>query len=404
MNKVYFCIQSLLLLFLSLFIKRKQNRIVFGSWSGELFIDNSKYLALYVKEHHPQYKVFWVGTKKIKKEVINSGFIYLKKDSFLSNIKMLTCKYFFFSQMAGADISHSNVYRNAITCYLHHGMPIKKWGDDAVGYTPHVKNGLLSFYQRLTGSSIKYDFFATSSRLHDLSNCTSLRFRGCEDSKNLKCGTPRNDFLIKIDQQKKEEIIKKYKESLNLFGFKRIILYLPTYRRKSNNIFSFANLSLDEMTALNNILLQFDAVIIEKSHFAEKNLIRKDNLNKNVLIVGNDVNVQELYLFSDALITDYSGAFLDYLFLNKPIIHFAYDYDYYKNVDSGLYYEIDDFSAGPIASDFSILLNCLKDVLSGNDLFAFKRDYVKAKYMTYEDGNASQNIFEKVVLNNGKNK
>ena len=42
---------------------------------------------------------------------------------------------------------------------------------------------------------------------------------------------------------------------------------------------------------------------------------------------------------SDILVTDYSSCFFDFLILDRPIIHFLYDYDYYKEKDRGLYYE-----------------------------------------------------------------
>ena len=154
---------------------------------------------------------------------------------------------------------------------------------------------------------------------------------------------------------------------------------------------------------MNEVLVNNKIVIIEKSHFAETNLKREKNENKNVIILGTKTNVQELYIASDCLISDYSGAYLDYLFLNKPIIHFAYDYEYYKNVDSGLYYDIEDFSAGAVAYTFNELLREIENAANGIDLFKEKREYVKNKYMTYEDGKASKLIFEKVVVTNEKN-
>ena len=405
MKEILNLIYSVFCLLASVFIKRDPHKIAVGSWSGKLFIDNSRYLAQYIKSHYNGYTIYWVGEEEVRDEAVSRGFEFLRKDSFNSCLKLLKCKYFFFTQMAPADISEVNVYKNAVTCYLHHGMPIKRWGDDAIrtGLGKKKQKLYKKIYCIITGNSMPYDYFATSSALHDKSNLTSLKHRGCTNDKNLKCGTPRNDFLINLTSEETEYYKDKILRELNLEN-KRVFLYLPTFRRKSTDIFSFSNLTEEQSDRLNEVLNRYQAVIVEKSHFAETNLKRKKNENRNVMILGAKTNVQELYIASDSLISDYSGAYLDYLFLNKPIIHFAYDYEYYKNVDSGLYYDIEDFSAGQVADTFNDLLKEIENICNNIDLFERKREYVKNKYMTYEDGNASKHIFEKVVLANENNR
>ena len=392
-------VKSLFYYFVSLFVRRDPKRIAFGSWSGKLFMDNSRYLAEYIKSNYPDYKLFWVGDDEISNEVISSGFVFLKRNSFVANLRLLRCKYFFFTQMAAADISECNVYRKSITCYLHHGVPIKRWGEDAIHrqFNKKKRNVYQKLYGMITANYMKYDYFATSSPLHDKTNLTSLRYRGCTDKKNLKCGTPRNDFLINISTEQKNYYKEKYLKALNIDG-KKVLLYLPTFRRKTKDAFSFAKLNEEQSKQLNEILSKNNMVIVEKSHFIVNNTNDRKIDNSSVVFLDKKTNIQEFYVVSDCLISDYSSAFADYLFLNKPIIHFAYDYDYYKDVDSGLYYDIEDFSAGPIAYTFEQFLAEIKNISSGIDLFEGKREYVKNKYMTYEDGLASQHIFEKVVL------
>lgn len=40
--------------------------------------------------------------------------------------------------------------------------------------------------------------------------------------------------------------------------------------------------------------------------------------------------INDLYLASDALLTDYSSVFFDYANLKKPMIFYMYDFDAYK--------------------------------------------------------------------------
>ena len=389
--------RSCFLIFVSIFLTRKENMIAFGSWGGKFLIDNSFYLARYIKNLFPNYLVYWVGEKNLKEMCEENGFIFLEKNTFSSDFRLLRCKYLFFSQMPNDDISASNVYVKSITCYLHHGMPIKKWGNDAIGFKKRCSI-FRKIYKAITGISIHFNFFATSSELHDKSNLTSLSSRGCTDKKNLKCGTPRNDFLINITMEEKKRIVETLNNKLGISRDKKVILYLPTFRRKSENIFSFCNIGNESLDKLNYILEKNNAIIIEKSHIAEKKLKRNENNSRNIIALDASINVQELYLISDCLISDYSGAFLDDLFLDKPIIHFVYDYDYYKEVDSGLYYPIEEFAAGPVAYDFVALAKTINIVLQQKDLYVERRKYIKERYMSYEQGNACRLIFNKVIM------
>lgn len=109
-----------------------------------------------------------------------------------------------------------------------------------------------------------------------------------------------------------------------------------------------------------------------------------------------------MLMFTDIVISDYSGAFLDFILLDRPVIHFVYDYKYYKDVDSGLYYDIEDFGAGAITSTLEELIKELQQLLSGKDEYCCKRKYVREKYMKYEIGKSSQMIVETVI--HGKQK
>ncbi len=390
--------ESLFLQLLSRVIRRRPGYIAIGSWSGNRFADNSRYLAEYIHSHYPEYHIVWVGNKRIRDEVEASlpGVEFVEKDTLVANIRLLKCKYMFFSQMHNADISSCNVYRGATTCYLHHGMPIKKWGQDGLTQTIGSKNRISEIAHRITGESIKYDYFVTSSPLHDKTNCSGLAYKGCIEEKNLHTGTPRNDMYFNVTSRFVSEVKEKYSSILGFDHSKKIVMYLPTFRRTNTDVFSFSRLSFEQRRELERVLEKHNCVLIEKSHVAEKNKF-DGNSDSYILCVPSEMNVQELMLFADVLISDYSGAFLDFILLDRPVIHYAYDYDYYKNIDSGLYYEIEDFSAGPIAYDYASLIKAIDEALSGVDEYSEKRQYVRRKYMQYETGEASANIMSSVV-------
>lgn len=392
------CLESILLLFLSLFIKRRSDYVAFGSWGGSRFADNSRYLAEYIHKEFPNIHIVWIGDEKIRDEVIRgiSGVYFAVKGTFTANIKLLKCKFMFFSQMHNSDISQHNVFRGAVMCYLHHGMPIKKWGQDGLTQSVGTTNKLSRIIHGINGENVKYNYFVTSSPLHDITNCSGLAYKGCTAEKNIHSGTPRNDMYFCVESESIQEMKNKYSSLLGFDATKKVIIYLPTYRRTSTDVFSFSRLSLEQQREVKTILEAHNAVIIEKSHLAEKNSFDGGS-DELVICAPSDMNVQEMMLFSDILISDYSGAYLDFILLDRPVIHYAYDYDYYKNIDSGLYYEIEDFSAGPIVYDFDNLLIELSNALKGYDEYRKKRKYVKEKYMTYETGEASKKILASVI-------
>lgn len=395
-------ILSIVLLGLSVFIRRKENYVALGSWRGELYLDNSKYLAEYLRDNRKDIKIFWVGNKEIEDVVVRNlrDVVFIQKDHFLDCIKLLRCKYMFFSQMHTADISVFNVYRGAVLCYLHHGFPIKKWGQDGLNERETDIKGIRRIMLKLCGNQVMYDYFVTSSQLQDITNCTALAYLGCTKEKNIHSGTPRNDIYFHVDRERMDRLKNEYAKLIGFDKSSKVIVYLPTYRRTSTAVFTFTMLDNEKKSVIDRLLRRYNCVIIEKSHFAAAK--KCDITKKDDRIIGctQDINVQELMMLSDVLISDYSGAIMDFLFLDRPIIHYAYDYDYYRNVDSGLYYEIEDFSAGPIAQTFEELVQCLRSCIEGEDSYSEKRMYVRNKYMSYECGKASETI-TKVVIDGG---
>ncbi len=391
-------------LLLSLLIKRDDNWIAFGSWCGELYIDNSRYLLEYINRNNPesQYHLVWVGEAHIRDE-LPEGVQFVQINSFRSILVLLKCKYMFFVQMHRADICKYNVYRKAVLCYLDHGIGLKKWAMDAPGYHGELEKKNFHFLPRLfftvMGEFLTYDYIVSAGELHKKNYQSALRYRASEDTEFLVTGTPRNDFLVHGTSEEAMHLKKKYASLLGFDTDKRVIIYLPTFRRLVDEVQSFSNRDVHEMQRLEEMLRSHNAVLLEKNHFVANKFACNSHpyTSSEVVKIQTQVNVQELLLFADIQISDYSGCILDYLLMDRPIIHFAYDLEQYRAKDSGLYFPIDDFAAGKVAQTFDEVVAELDDLLSGVDRYCAQRAYVKAKYIPAEDGNASKRIFETVI-------
>ena len=74
----------------------------------------------------------------------------------------------------------------------------------------------------------------------------------------------------------------------------------------------------------------------------------------------SQIDAQELLLCADRLISDYSSCLFDFECMGRPVIHYAYDYDSFKNDDRGFEYELSEIAAGPVVKNEEALLNALK--------------------------------------------
>lgn len=393
---------------LSIFIRRDKHYIAFGSWCGELYNDNSKYLAEYIKTNHPEFKIYWVGQKKIASMLPSEyEFVEINKIAFL--YKLLRCKTFFFTQMHRPDISRYNVYHGATLCLLDHGNTLKKWAMDAAGYQGELEYKNFSLYKKLyttiMGENHPYRFLTVSSHKTAEAYKTAMLYRMDEKSEIIETGLPRNDALISHTYEERRALKCKYGRVLGFDSDKKLVLYLPTYRRKTEQIESFANRDAPEMRKLNDMLISANAVLLEKNHFAaDKYLVNKVKKESTSIIkISQPVDVQELMEIADILISDYSGCILDFLVLDRPLIYYVYDYEEYKSNDSGLYYTIDEYAAGGVAYSFDEVYNELEKILvQRQDDYSSLRRQIKYELATFDDGHSCARVFNKVFEAEGR--
>ena len=397
---------DLFLVFASFFVKRSENRIAIGSWAGKLYIDNSRYLLEeMLRSLDSSYKFYWIGiSEELREKLPNDNRLKLLKINSLSSVlALLKCKYFFCSQFPTIDICLYNVYHGSVITYLTHGFPIKKVGDDKVT-NQRKRNYFLANIKKLVfQSKNKYNFFSVSSRIEENILMLSYGNKGCNEESLLRTGTPRNDFLINLSASGRVDVKNRYKKAYGINENKKILLYLPTFRRLSTNTESlYRRSNLTEVKSMSSLLNKYNYVLIEKGHFADHSDGLADlckDIEHHYLCLGNEVNVQELLACADILISDYSGAFVDFLVMDRPIIHYVYDYDYYKNTDSGLYFSKEEFACGEVAVNYEELLVALESYMKNEDKDKCLRKQKRELFLEYEKGEASEKIIEAVIGN-----
>ena len=207
-------------------------------------------------------------------------------------------------------------------------------------------------------------------------------------------GYPRNDFLINYTS----DDIKRIKEKLEINKIdKKIILYAPTWR--DNQHTSGIGYTYKTEIDFDNLQKELgqDYIILFRAHYLVANTFDFKKYEGFIYNVSNIDDVNELYIISDILITDYSSVFFDYANLKRPIIYYMYDLDKYKDDIRGFYIDLNELP-GNIVKTKEELIKEIKDV-SNN--FSYNEKYKKfnEKYNYLDDGNASKRVVGRVILN-----
>ncbi|MGI6329628.1 MAG: CDP-glycerol glycerophosphotransferase family protein [Bacilli bacterium] len=373
---------------------RKKNRIIFGAWNGLQFSDNSKYLFQYILKEKPGYDLIWCGKSFLKLDLpLNKRVKFVKINSFKAYYFALTSKYAFVTH-GYEDIVNFNVFGRAKLVQLWHGIGIKNVGElDQNGnrFIGMLKKKVRCFIRR-------YDYFICSSKLNKKRNMKAFASYGAKKEKMIESGQPRNDFLINQKENLKirNEILKRYNIPIDL----KIITYLPTFRKNSDKYFSFLNLEGEFKDNLMQFLKGNKYIILEKSHISISDSFIQEGCNDRIINLNNfkNVNTQEILLITDLLITDYSSCYIDYLLLNRPIIHYVYDYLKYKKEEQGLYFNLDDIAGGVIIEDINELLNTMKEELLNPQKEKERRKKIKTLMLEFEKGNSCKKICKKLEI------
>lgn len=281
----------------------------FDGNSGAIYnymINNEKYkkykFVWFVREkkkcHETKNKRTWIfefKEKSIKKEILhNIGSIILYDD---------------------IPIGRKNDKQKII--YLTHGMPTVKNVKGIINVPKYVDKVLCSSEEMLETMSYQFSI---------------------DKEKMFVCGTPRNDYLFKND------------ENINLFfdssKYSKIILWMPTFRKSateerndSKKEFKLGIPLIEsekDLKKINEYLSNLNILLIIKTHPVQDTSIIKLKSMSNIIFATQDmiqkynINLYSLIGMTDALLTDYSSVSFDYLLIDRPIGFIIDDINEYK--------------------------------------------------------------------------
>lgn len=375
---------------------RRRNRVVFGAWMGHKYGDNPRYLFEHLLTHHQsEFDLIWIGRPNLRDE-LPEGAKFVPYGSLAAVRAVLSAAHGFVDH-GYRDVCSFNLLNRAHLIYLGHGLTIKH-----MGAPPQTSK---SFWRRwakgFLALSNRFDRFVAASEEHADKQLREFSAHDIAPEKMLLTGQPRNDFLVNDDGTIARKVRIQYQEELGIPVEKRLITYMPTFRDNRGDVFSFSRMSPEGAKRLLELLRKYDACIAEKKHPVDS-VIREGGTERGAEWIHDigrapGVDSQELLLVTDILVTDYSGCYLDYVLMDRPVVHFAYDYEYYKNQDRGLYYPLEKVAGGPLVTDEDQLLDALESALSDRTTGHQERAKLKEWMLTEECGRACARIAESVL-------
>ena len=379
---------------LSSLLPVKEKCWIFGADYGRMYREGSRYLFEYMIKEHPDYNcTFITRSKDVKKRLDENRLPCELNFSIRGMIKIAQAEYAFTTQMPN-DILFVFKKKNRKFIYLCHGQPYKAvFKATPKDYYNKNRKKNLSILERILISPMSRFFSSGYNYWDSLFYVSTSDFLVPYNKKYfgdnvtvLTLGMPRNDILF-------DEIKIKNERWLPNLENKTIITYMPTHRNygkgKIPPIPFINNKNVIEWLRRNNV------VLLIKQHPNMKMIIEGSSHVDVIVDISNMKFDPQVCLYhSDALITDYSSVWIDYLILQRPLLFYYVD-DYEKN-DVGVLYDIKEEPPGPICySENDLFVEIQKIKLNYDDMRP--SDRIVSKYHKYKDGNSCKRVFDAIT-------
>lgn len=284
--------------------------------------------------------------------------------------------------------------KKQISVNYWHGTPLKKI------------NGMLDKL-----GDYKYDFFTYITAAAPMFRPVFAEAFGCRQEQVILSGHPRNDYLFRESQALEALGVRRG-------NYEKIYLWMPTYRKSRDGYIQDADAlcghmgdiplfqSVEELGELNQFLENQRAFLFLKMHPAQNLSLLDERIRRfsNVCFLTNEdmrkagVPLYSLVREADALITDYSSVYFDYLLLNRPIGFVLADMDSYEDHRGFVVRNPLDYMPGMKIYRKEEFYDFLSRTARGQDGYEKERRQVNDRVNYYQDGENCERLLEMIQL------
>ena len=213
---------------------------------------------------------------------------------------------------------------------------------------------------------------------------------GINDSQVLPTGMPRIDEFLDENYRKKKtkEIYEKFPICKN----KKVILFAPTYRgtNKKNTHYPYELIDFRRLYEL----CGDEYVVLFKMHpWVADPVPVEEQYKDRFADASRYPNINDLFYFTELLITDYSSNIFEYSLMRKPMLFFAFDEIQYS-FSRGFHRDYEESAPGKICHTFEEVLKAVEE----KDFEYPKVEEYVEKHFDYIDSHACDRVIDWIIL------
>ena len=356
---------------------------VFFYRSGGGYGDNPKAVAEYLHAHHPEVQLVWACGNESYYPTIPD---YVKHVIFESK----EC----YKELAtsGAWVCSTTLPNNTIKrrdqLYIqtwHGDKGLKKSGNDSAADVD-------SYKWRQTASRFCEDricdYYVTGCEWFVSIAASAFDYRG----NFLRCGMPRNDCLVNLDQEHCKEI----KKAVGVSDDVKVLIYAPTFRDYEKTHDAVGS-DIDLVTILDALEKKYNCkwICFMRAHDGKQlKLGSGGNADDRFKDVTAYPDMADLLMISDMLISDYSSCGADFAITGKMVLLYQDDIDQYTTKGRTLYFSREEspyFTAYNMEEALEIIDRVTEDDIRKNSKGIL--DF----YNSFETGHACEEV-SKVII------
>ncbi len=356
--------------------------VLFVGRAGGRLMDNVKYMFLEAATHDYGFAPCFLTTHRDEYDRISACSLPVLmvqhcNQDFLSRAKFAVLDDF--TDKCGTALQAALL--NIPKLQLWHGIPLKKIGFPEIESPVNMNDGKKL---HLTMQYSGYSCVASTSKW-----ATEELFAKVFKADEVQAlGYPRNDVLLRPLQpldmiHTDHELFAQVKTHKRAGG--KVAVYMPTFRDTGGDFLSDGSLDLLLLSAL---CQKHNILFVAKFHPYVAAEAFKDL--PGFVLCQSSVDLYPFLPLADALVTDYSSIYFDWLLTQKPILFFAYDKEKYISKDRELFFPYESMTPGPVSENAAQFLDdFLQTLVYAKDDFCEARTALMQKLFDKHDAGAS---------------
>lgn len=364
-----------------------KDTIVFESGQGKQYADSPRAIHEELVRQGDTRKKVWIYHKRLP-----------VTDKYTTVVKRHSPAFFWHLATAKYWVNNHNfpnyIHRRRQGKYIQtwHGTPLKRMfldQDNFYGRDP-------GYVDRVKEASAQWNALVSPSPYATAAMQSSYGYKGPV----YELGYPRNDVLRGPNT---DEIRRNFRHRLAIPPEQTVVLYAPTFRDDQPT--TRGRFAFDWPFDPEAFVERFgsNVTLLLRTHFLINTKLEiPESLRSNIIDVSRVPDINELFLASDMLVTDYSSSFFDYSVLERPIIFFAYDLENYRDNLRGFYLDYEKDLPGPIATTAEILFDEIDKATSMTQVDREQLRSFARKYAPNDDGHAAKRVIERLLSNKSR--